>query len=148
MNSYSPRFESAVKKLYLAFHDNRLNPECCNQCAVGNILDNRDFWKHFAEYHGATSLTYVGKVNEAFGKRYNGYSPAELLSIEQSFLAGCGYTLPINGKNHKPSDPMNKDLQFKGLEAVVQKLCELDGVDNLMECSSLFAYQPLAGSFA
>ena len=142
MNSFSLRFESAVNKLYNAFHQDRLNPECCNQCAVGNLLDNRDYWKHFARFHGDTNLTYVGRVNEAFGKRFNGYTPSELLSIEKAFLMGCGYVLPINGRNFKPKDPMNKDRQFKGLEAVISKLCELDGINNVMDCEAIFSYQP------
>ena len=148
MNSFSLRFESAVNKLYNAFHEDRLNPECCNQCAVGNLLDNRDYWKHFARFHGDINLTYVGKVNEAFGKKFNGYSPSELLAIEQAFLSGCGYTLPINGRNPKPQDPMNKDLQFKGLEAVISKLCELDGIRDIMDCEELFSYQPRVAALA
>jgi len=49
----SQRLESALKKLYTAFHNNQLNPECCKQCAVGNIMDNTDSWKHFSDNHGA-----------------------------------------------------------------------------------------------
>src|SRR5690606_19526586 len=75
------RFEKAVTKLYKAFHDDKLNPECCKQCAVGNICDNFDAWRYFTDSHGGTTLNYVGKVNEAFGKRINGYLPSELLKI-------------------------------------------------------------------
>ncbi|MFK7833062.1 MAG: hypothetical protein AB8B52_07290 [Winogradskyella sp.] len=38
----STRFDSAIDKLYAAFHSNTLNPEDCKQCAVGNIVDNQD----------------------------------------------------------------------------------------------------------
>ncbi|PQB03535.1 Na(+)-translocating NADH-quinone reductase subunit F [Aureitalea marina] len=148
MKTYSSRFEAAISKLYQAFHQGNLNPECCNQCAVGNLLDNKDYWKHFAKYHGSTTLTYVGHVNEAFGKRFNGYSPSELLSIEKAFLSGCGYVLPINGRNSKPKDPMNKDLQFHGLIAVISKLCELENIEDVMDCEAIFSYQPQALAIA
>lgn len=36
------RLDHALRKLYNAFHDDILHPECCKQCAVGNILDNTD----------------------------------------------------------------------------------------------------------
>ena len=91
----SARLEQAISKLYTAFHNNTLNPECCKSCAVGNILDNTDTWKHLTEGHGSLNLTYVGKVNEAFGRKLNGYSPLELLKIEAAFLSGCGYKLPL-----------------------------------------------------
>ena len=61
--------ERALSKLNTAFYDNTLHPECCIACAVGNICDNRDAWKHFTDVHGSLKLNYVGQVNEAFGKR-------------------------------------------------------------------------------
>jgi hypothetical protein len=33
-----------------------------------------------------------------------------------------------------------KEFQFKGLEAVVKYLCELDGISNVMDYTSLFEY--------
>ena len=69
------RFEHAIKKLYLAFHNGYLNPECCKQCAVGNILDNKDFWKHLSDDHGSLQLNYTGSVHQNLGRRFNGYSP-------------------------------------------------------------------------
>ena len=82
------RFEKAVSKLYDAFNSGSLHPECACQCAVGNICDNKDFWKYFSDEHGSLKLNYVGKVNEAFGRRFNGYTPLELLQIERAFLKG------------------------------------------------------------
>ena len=34
-----------------------------------------------------------------------------------------------------------KQTQFKGLEAVINYLCELDNIPNIMEYTSLFEYQ-------
>jgi len=129
----SNRFENAIRKLYTAFHNNELNPECCKQCAVGNILDNTDFWKHFSDKRGSTKLNYVGLVNHNFGKRFFGYTPSELLKIEAVFLAGCGYSLPLNHKGTRPDNPTNEDVLFNGLSEVINLLCELDGLENIMD---------------
>lgn len=140
MSSTTKRFNEALKKLYVAFHDDTLNPEDCKQCAVGNILDNNDSWRHMTDLHGSNRLNYVGLVHQNLGRRFNGYSPIELLKIEASFLEGCGYLL---GKTycHKPDYYKNQDILFNGLNAVVATLCELDGVKNVMDCSSLFNYE-------
>ncbi|NNK26601.1 MAG: Na(+)-translocating NADH-quinone reductase subunit F, partial [Flavobacteriaceae bacterium] len=111
---------------------------CCKQCAVGNILDRTDSWKNFSDFHGSTKLNYVGLVNQKFGKRFNGYSPMELLKIEETFLKACGYQIPLYHKNKKPENPTDKDVLFKGLSAVIAYLCELDGVENVMGYSRLF----------
>ena len=124
------RFEDAVRKLYMAFHNNQLNPECCKQCAVGNILDNKDFWKHLSDDHGSLKLNYIGRVHHNLGRRFNGYNPMELLQIERAFLRGCGYQLPIHYTHQKPKHPTDKDTLFKGLCEVVKLLCALDGMEN------------------
>ena len=36
---------------------------------------------------------------------------------------------------------ITKDILFKGLEAVESKLCELDRIPNVMDCSVLFEYE-------
>ncbi len=136
----TPRLESALKKLYTAFHLDTLNPECCKQCAVGNILDNRDSWKHLSDSHGALELNYVGKVHQTLGRKFNGYSPFELLKIERVFLNACGFQLPLHHKNNKPKNPTDKNVLFKGLSAVISFLCELDGVANIMDYAKLFEF--------
>ena len=135
----SSRFNAAVNKLYAAFHNNTLNPEDCSQCAVGNILDQNDSWKHLTNMHGSVALSYVGLVHQNLGRRFNGYSPLELLKIERSFLEGCGYRLGAN-YCHKPDYFKSKSILFNGLSEVVSTLCQLDGVKNVMDCSSLFRY--------
>ena len=56
------RLDDAIKKLYLAFHSDQLNPKCCYKCAVGNILDNKDAWKHLTDNHGSVKLSYLGRL--------------------------------------------------------------------------------------
>ncbi len=138
---HSTRFEQAITKLYNAFHQGRLQPECACQCAVGNIVDNKDFWKHFSDDHGSLKLNYVGYINQEFGKRFNGYSPSELLQIEAAFLKGCGYSLPLRYNGVKPQRPNDKEIQFEGLSAAIEVLCKLDGLDNIMDYSKLFEFE-------
>ncbi|WP_346881102.1 Na(+)-translocating NADH-quinone reductase subunit F [uncultured Algibacter sp.] len=135
------RLEAALNKLYTAFHNNSLNPECCNQCAVGNILDNTDNWKHFSDSHGALELNYIGKVHQTLGRKFNGYSPLELLKIENVFLTSCGYTLPLHYKNEKTKNPTNKDVLFDGLCNVVSFLCKLDNIEHVMDYTKLFEFE-------
>lgn len=134
----SSRLDLAISKLYNAFHNNTLHPECCQQCAVGNILDNKDAWKHLSDDHGSLNLNYLGVVHQNLGRKFNGYSPSELLRIEATFLRGCGYSIPLHHKNEKPKDPTNKDVLFYGLSETVALLCAMDGVDNVMDYSKLF----------
>ncbi|WP_111308579.1 Na(+)-translocating NADH-quinone reductase subunit F [Confluentibacter sediminis] len=135
------RLEQAIQKLYVAFHNNTLHPECCKQCAVGNILDNREDWKHLTDSHGSIELNYIGKVHEVLGRKFNGYSPLELLKIEAIFLEACGYRLPLHHKNKNPENPTDKDVLFNGLCAVVTFLCGIDNVPNVMDYSKLFEYE-------
>lgn len=134
----TPRLESALRKLYTAFHNNTLNPECCKQCAVGNILDNKDSWKHLSDSHGDLNLNYIGRVHQALGRQFNGYSPLELLKIEHIFLNACGFKLPLHYKNDKLKYTTDKAVLFDGLYAVISFLCELDNIDNVMNYTKLF----------
>lgn len=128
----SSRLDQAITKLYQAFHNGSLHPECCKQCAVGTVLDQTDTWKHLSDDHGSLHLNYVGQVNEAFGRRFNGYKPSELLLIEQTFLKGCGYQVPLHYKNRKPKDTPDRNLLFQGFCAVITLLCELDNSPNIL----------------
>ncbi|QDO93734.1 Na(+)-translocating NADH-quinone reductase subunit F [Formosa sediminum] len=137
------RFNSAIHKLYNAFHSNTLHPECCKHCAVGNILDNTDAWKHLSDSHGSTKLNYLGQVHSSLGRQFNGYTPKELLAIEVVFLEACGYVLPLHHKNKKPKNPTDKDTLFNGLSAVVSYLCKLDNIPDVMDCNALFNYKTI-----
>lgn len=137
----SVRLDLAIKKLYNAFHNNELHPECCKQCAVGNILDNKDSWKHLSDHHGAMELNYIGNVHQTLGRKFNGYTPLELLQIEATFLKACGYQLPMHHKNKKPKNPTDKDTLFNGLTEVVTLLCELDTIPNIMDYTKLFEFE-------
>ena len=132
------RLEQALIKLYNAYHNNRLNPEDCTACAVGNILDNHDSWKHLSNQHGSLVLNYVGRMHQNLGRKFNGYTPQELLKIEKTFLEACGFKTPLCHYNKKPLNSRSKDTLFKGLSAVIGTLCQLDQIDNVMDFSKLF----------
>ena len=123
------RFETAIHKLYTAFHNNSLHPECCKQCAVGTLLDGKEFWKHLSDDHGSYQLNYVGRVHEAMGRTFNGYSPSQLLQIERAFLRGCGYQLPLHHSHFTPTQPKDTDVLFEGLQAAIQVLYAMEGLD-------------------
>lgn len=140
--SISKRFDNAVEKLYKAFHNEELNPECCNHCAVGSICDNFDGWKHFTDVHGSSKLNYIGIVNENLGRRINGYRPSELLQIEVAFLKGCGYSLPFTPGSRRPGNTKDMDTLFQGLCGAVACLCELENIPDIMDCTVMFDFVP------
>lgn len=137
----SIRLDQAIRKLYNAFHNNELHPECCKQCAVGNILDKTDSWKHLSNHHGSLQLNYAGRVHQNLGRTFNGYTPLELLKIEHIFLSSCGFQLPLHHKNEKPQNLDNKDVLFEGLCSVIAFLCKLDHINNMMDYTKLFEFE-------
>lgn len=133
------RLDTALEKLYTAFHNNTLNPECCKHCAVGNICNNIDSWKHLSDDHGSLQLNYVGLVHQNLGRRFHGYTPLELLNIETAFLKGCGFKTPLNHRNSKPEFTTSKERLFNGLSAAIAYLCALDEIENVMDHSQLLS---------
>lgn len=131
------RFDRAISKLYQAFHNDELHPECCKRCAVGNICDNTENWIYLTEAHGSLQLSYIGRLNEQFGRRVYGYTPKELLQIETVFLQGCGYEVPLRTNSKKP-EVLTKTILFNGLCATVEFLCQLDHIPNVLDYSKLF----------
>ncbi len=140
MTPITHRLEQAIVKLYKAFHNHELDPEDCSACAVGNILDNHDSWKHLSNEHGSSKLNYIGNVHQQLGRKFNGYSPQEILEIEKTFLEACGFKTPLCHYNPKPTNPKNKEILFNGLCAVVSFLCNLDNIPNVMDYTRLFEY--------
>lgn len=136
--THSNRFNNAISKLYKAFTSQQLEPECACKCAVGTLLDGKDQWKHLTKAHGSTELSYVGKVHERLGRKFAGYSPLELLQIEEVFLKGCGYKVPLDYQNKTKRKKLDASAQFDGLCAVIQLLCQLDQVKDVLYIQGLF----------
>lgn len=130
---HSKRFTHAINSLYQGFYNQDLHPEDACKCAVGTICNGWDAWKHFSDAHGSLRLNYTGRINQEFGKRFYGYSPKELLFIEAEFLKGCGYSLPINHKENRPTNPQDPEILFEGMCAAIAALCSLEGVSNVID---------------
>lgn len=124
------RFTDAVSKLYVAFHSGELRKIDCKKCAVGNLVGGGEWWLVFmsSSLENLSKINYkayVGEVKEKLDK--TGYSPSELQIIEATFMDAEG------GES--------KEAQFKGLCAVVEYLCALDNIPNVMDIKSLFEYE-------
>ncbi len=124
------RFDNAVSKLYTAYHNGTLNPFSCQACAVGNILDNDDTWGD----NGCIAERTFTKKQKQLAK----YSRKELNTIEALFMSGDRDFWDGYGTIRHPGQKGTKETQFKGLCAVVEYLCELDNIPNVMDYTKLF----------
>lgn len=126
------RFENAVMKLYNAFHENRLNAMDCTACAVGNLVGHGNWFGCRFEDEDINNPTVDKKTLHFFDFAVNksGYSEKELSELEYIFLKEWEKSKTIDGRN--------KDVQFKGLCAVVEYLAELDNIPNPMDYTKLF----------
>lgn len=123
------RFDRAVTKLYNAFHNGELSAYDCTKCAVGNMCDNSSDWSSLRFCLGGDLKVYAPQ-HAYIAIEQTGYSDKEILHIENTFMS-C-----FSG----PDTEHSKQHQFEGLEAVVKYLCELDGIDNVMEYTKIFDY--------
>ena len=131
------RFDNGVRKLYTAFHNNELVTMDCTKCAVRNICDNRSDWRYVKEYGMAEHIGYYDVSPNQVIKE-SGYSLLELMNIESLFMYGRKKEDNYGGWI---GDKETKERQFKGLCAVVEYLCELDNIPNVMDYTSLFEYK-------
>lgn len=121
------RFTDAVSKLYNAFHKGELDYGICTKCAVGSIVGHGNWLL------GSPLCIFNGNFT-SLNKMYDndsGYSTTELSVVERVFVLAF--------KDNR--EPENKETQFKGLCAVVEYLCELDNIPNVMDIQSLFEYE-------
>tara|TARA_R110000868_G_scaffold14426_3_gene67163 strand:+ start:16630 stop:17100 length:471 start_codon:yes stop_codon:yes gene_type:complete len=139
------RFDAAITKLYNALHNGTLNAMDCKHCAVGNLCDNSIEWLNvsfLSDWGG------ISRIHPDF-KNTSDYSNQELSTIEALFIFGVKLPeiedeLFVNNISNwqVQQDVYTKEeqieLQFKGLCAVVEYLCELDNIQNVMEYQSLF----------
>ena len=121
------RLSEAITKLYAAYDTGNLHPECSCTCAVGTILDGRKDWTHLQTSHGSLQLSRLGLLHQNLNRKFNGYTPHELMQIETVFLEGCGYELPLNYKFHRPSKNEINSKLFLALDRTIDFLYALDG---------------------
>lgn len=134
INKHSERFTQAVTKLYNAFHKGELNAmnACC--CAIGNLCDLNSGWRQIIP---TKTMSYSIPLEWQI---YTGYSQIELYNIESTFMRGTKNHTHKHIVNWHPStiNNDNKEGQFKALCAVVEYLCELEGIPNIMDYTCLF----------
>jgi len=126
------RFDNAVTKLYNAYHNGELNAMDCTMCAVGNICDNSQAWIDNIAFDSVLQRVNNFLPNLTIEK--TGYSFEELIYVEQIFMFGK-WKDKFYGNWSVGKD---KETQFKGLCAVVDYLCELDNIPNVMDYTKLF----------
>lgn len=132
------RLENAITKLYTAFHEDELDAYSCTACAVGNICNNSSDWS-MDLMHNEFRLVINTSLEEfdfsvlipSESVVQSGYSLFQLSKIEKIFL-----------DIHRGLDMYNvsekREAEFKGLCAVVEYLCELDNIPNVMDYTKLF----------
>lgn len=123
---HSERFTNAVTKLYNAFHNGTLDFGYCAHCAVGSIVGHSD-------WHMNCPMNVWKGVFKEIDKCYinnnnSGYSLKELYEVEKRFILAFDNYTQID----------NKEKQFKGLCAVIEYLCQLEGIPNVMDYTKLF----------
>jgi hypothetical protein len=122
---FPKRFTDAVSKLYDAFHSNQLDVDDCEACVVGNIIGHGEWLCGDNRYITGMEI----QPFDLFGPNDSGYSVIELSQIEYRYIVSLGEA------GYYEND---KETQFQGLCAVVQYLCELDEIPNIMDYTSLF----------
>ena len=152
----SKRFDNAVKRLYSAFHNGTLSAFDCKMCGVGSICNNSDMWKDIRSIAGYSAVVDNGlrtvsikdhKKSIKFIEPY-GYSATELINIESIFMFGkkadsieSAKWAHVSPNSSKYSTELRKEIEYKGLCAVIDYLCELENIPNLTDnYKSLFKY--------
>ena len=122
------RFTRAVDLLYKAFEEDTLDAMDYRYCAVGNMCHNSHKWVE----DEIGNFTDIGKRKPSLEiQEMTGYSASEINSIECLFLYGTSdgnynnrafeNTLFSDSKKEE-----NRELQFKGLIAVIDYLAQLE----------------------
>lgn len=132
METTSNRFNNAVTKLYNAFHNGELISMDCAKCAVGSIVGGSGWstltWR-FIDFpqHDLEDIPNILKT---------GYSAKELREVERIFMFGYSTQKTYGSGVYRTKE--TKEDQFIGLCHVVEYLCELEGIPNVMDYTKLF----------
>lgn len=145
------RYNNAVKVLYTAYHNGTLDAMNCKHCAVGNLCNNDDSWAEGVCIGYSYGFGCPARIPDDYiFNNPSNYSNKELREIESIFIKGVPDAYKnFNNKfsnNIRNNDVLNgirtkkeqKELQFKGLCAVIEYLAELDGIENPFNFDNLF----------
>ena len=162
------RFENAVRKLYDAYHEGKLHKGNCTACAVGNICNNQGDWKTVfvtgtdSGHQTINPQGYVPNYLTDSGLLFEpqrvidetGYTWEELARVESAFETNTYLAKNFNGggyrnyRSDKFIDKLDslkpefqeklKDDQYDGLCAVIEVLCDIEGIENIMDFKNIF----------
>ena len=116
----SQRFENAVNKLVNAYFKGTLEPGVCAKCAVGNICSGEHTGMWYTALLCVRQDILIGDFEQRIidrVKNSTGYSIHEIDEIEKAFERNAGVE-------------NTEENQYKGLCAVFDKLCELEGISD------------------
>ncbi len=139
----SDRFNKALAALVKGFFNETLYKGSCSHCAVGNIVGNSK-WSHiFMTPIGGDQEFYAPQNADAY-EGYavclkeitkTGYSIEELARVEAAFEKNT-YLFKFSKET---KENLLQD-QYNGLMAVVDVLCEIEGIDT-KEYKDMFSYK-------
>lgn len=124
------RFEQAVKSLYNAFNDNKLNAFDYDSCAVRVISSSEDWAGMAALYRKNKFISFEPALGIQCYPEEGNYTQEEYYQIEKAFLKAW------EGSTKK--EKKSRERQFKGLENVIKYLARLDNIKNPMDYTNLF----------
>ena len=169
---YPQRFTNVIDKLVKAFFEGNLEAGNCKKCAVGNVIEAEDSDWYFgavkslrkdeariAKMHAESiqleerfgyPLSVIDKVEETFEQ-----ASTVILFMEQRRTVQTLYTVREEHTD-KPlryydggvpaseiTEEMHIQSQFAGLMAVVDLLCEIEGIENPIPVKEKFTHHPL-----
>lgn len=144
------RFKNAVDALVYSFFNDTLAKMSCASCAVGNMVA----WSHgYKKQNISDSCAIIGTYfssydwTEAVWNGYEdddeilvisktGYSAKELYRVEEAFEHATEISY-LDYHSHSKSVIMQD--QYNGLMAVLEVLCEIEGIEDPSEYKELFA---------
>jgi hypothetical protein len=153
------RFKNAIDALVHSFFNDTLAKGTCQACAVGNMVAygfgkkktsitsdaakdgvGNHMWKVAFYTNGDTGIQKINE--ESFDYQAvrvcceaTGYSPLELAKVEYAFEISTKIDW-IDYRNHSKEEVMQD--QYNGLMAVVDVLCEIEGIEDPAEYKQLF----------
>ncbi|MDQ6481615.1 hypothetical protein [Dyadobacter sp. LHD-138] len=146
------RFKNAVDSLVSDFFKDELTKGSCSKCALGRIVAHSfnqnnitdvpvDFWKEAfvtSERIQTVNIKYFDHEFLLKTVESTQYSIEEMMRIEYAFESNTQISWDLMA--NKSSNEILKD-RYNGLMAVVEILCEIDGIENATDFKQMFSLQ-------
>jgi len=136
---YSQRFETAIHRLVKAFFEGTLKKGTCTACAVGTMCNGYSDWDKLFVSRGygiqvRTGLNilrrepqkHLQEIEEELVLQ-SGYTADDLARIEEAFERSTYISWMEYRSFYHSKEAIMQD-QFNGLMAVVDVLCEIEGI--------------------